>query len=104
MSQFDIHANPFRRSRDYQPFLVVVQSDYTSQDIDTVVVAPLEVANAGRFIDRLNPSVKFGNRSFILIIQDLLTMRKSQLGDPRGSLHLQRDQIIAAIDMLFMGI
>jgi hypothetical protein len=27
MSQFDIHANPFARSRKRQPFLVILQGD-----------------------------------------------------------------------------
>jgi toxin CcdB len=104
MSQFDIHANPFRRSREHQSSLVIVQSDFISQDFDSVVVAPLEPVGAIKLVDRLNPAVKFGNRSFLLITQELLTVRKSELGAPRGSLQHQRDDIIAALDMLFTGI
>jgi hypothetical protein len=53
MSQFDIHANPFARSRKRQPFLVILQSDLISWSLDTVVVAPLEEASGGKFADRL---------------------------------------------------
>jgi hypothetical protein len=104
MSQFDIHANPFRRSRERQPFLVILQNDFISQRMDTVVVAPLEAINGVKFDERLNPAVKVGDRSFVLIAQELLTVRKSDLGAPRGSLHQQRDHIIAALDLLFTGI
>lgn len=104
MSQFDVHTNPFRRIRERRPFLVVLQSDLISLDFDSIVVAPLQPAHAGNFINRLNPAVTFGSRSFVLITQDLSTMRKSQLGASRGSVRHHRDQIIAALDILFTGI
>jgi hypothetical protein len=103
MSQFDIHANPFPRSRKRQPFLVILQSDLISRSLDTVVVAPLEEAGSGKFADRLNPSVTIGDRSFVLIAQELVAVRKSVLGTPRGSLDRERDHIIAALDLLFTG-
>jgi toxin CcdB len=103
MKQFDIHANPFPRSRDRQPLLVALQSDLISRSLDTVVVAPLEAADSGTFADRLNPAVAIGDKSYVLIAQELVTVRKSVLGEPRGSLGHERDRIIAALDMLFTG-
>ena len=103
MNQFDVHRNPFPRSRERQPFLVVLQSDLISQSLDTVVVAPLEAAGGGKFADRLNPAVTIDDRSFVLIAQELVTVRKSVLGAPRGSLGHERDHIIAALDLLFTG-
>lgn len=103
MKQFDIHANPFPRSRERQPFLVTLQSDLLSRSLDTVVVAPLEAADSGKFADRLNPTVTIDEKSFVLIAQELVTVRRSLLGEPRGSLGHDRDKIIAALDMLFTG-
>jgi toxin CcdB len=103
MRQFDIHANPFPRSRDRQPFLVALQSDLLSRSLDTVVVAPLEAADTGTFADRLNPGVTVDDKSYVLIAQELVTVRRSVLGEPRGSLGHERDKIIAALDMLFTG-
>ena len=103
MKQFDIHANPFPRSRERQPFLVTLQSDLLSRSLDTVVVAPLEAADSGKFADRLNPTVTIDEKSFVLIAQELVTVRRSVLGEPRGSLGHDRDKIIAALDMLFTG-
>jgi len=103
MNQFDIHANPFPRSRERQPFLVVLQSDLISRSLDTVVVAPLEAASGGKFADRLNPAVTLEDRPFVLIAQELVAVRKSALGAARGSLGHERDQIIAALDLLFTG-
>jgi len=104
MKQFDIVANPFARSRERQPYLVTLQSDLLSRSLDTVVVAPLEAAGSGKFADRLNPGVTVDDKAFVLIAQELVTVRKSGLGEPHGSLGHERDKIIAALEMLFAGI
>jgi hypothetical protein len=52
MKQFDLFANPFPRSRERQPYLVALQSDLLSRSLDTIVVAPLETADSGKYADR----------------------------------------------------
>jgi toxin CcdB len=103
MKQFDIVANPFPRSRERQPFLVTLQSEVLMRSLDTVVVAPLEPAASGTFADRLNPRVDVDGRPFVLLAQELVTVRKSLLGTPRGSIAGARDAVIAALDLLFTG-
>jgi toxin CcdB len=103
MKQFDLFANPFPRSRERQPFLVTLQSDILSRSLDTVVVAPLETADSGKYADRLNPTVKIEETAFTLIAQEIVTVRKSVLGGSCGSLAHERDRIIAALDLLFTG-
>jgi toxin CcdB len=102
MAQFDVFANPFPRGRERQPFLISLQSELLSRSLDTVVVAPLEPAT-GTFADRLNPRFDIENAPFVLIAQELVTIRKSALGRSRGSLAGERDRIIAALDVLFTG-
>jgi len=103
MAQFDVSANPFPRSRQRQPFLVNLQSDFLAESLDTIVVAPLEPAAAGTFADRLNPQVAVDGQQFVLITQEIVTVRKNALGAPRGSVAGERDKIIAALDLLFTG-
>jgi toxin CcdB len=103
MSQFDVVANPFPRSRERQPFLVNLQSDLLARSLDTVVVAPLERAGSGTFADRLNPHLTVDGQPFVLIAQEIVTVRKSVLGKPHGSIATERDKIIAALDLLFTG-
>jgi toxin CcdB len=67
------------------------------------VVAPLEPAGAGAFADRLNPRVEIEGQPFVLITQELVTVRKNVLGDSRASIAGNRDAIIAALDLLFTG-
>jgi toxin CcdB len=103
VNQFDIVANPFPRSRERQPFLVALQSDLLTRNLDTVVVAPLEPAASATFADRLNPRVEIEGNAFVLITQEIVTVRKSVLGQTRVSVAAERDKIIAALDMLFTG-
>jgi len=103
MKQFDVFANPFARSRDRQPFLVALQSDMLARSLDTVVVAPLETSEGAKYADRLNPHVQVEDKPFTLIAQEIVTVRKSVLGAACGSLAHERDQIIAALDLLFTG-
>lgn len=103
MKQFDVFANPFPRSRERQPFLVALQSDVLTRSLDTVVVAPLETTDGGSYPDRLSPSVSLEDKALILITQEIVTVRKTVLGNPCGSLAHERDHIIAALDMLFTG-
>jgi toxin CcdB len=104
MKQFDVVANPFPRSRERQPFLVALQSDLLVRTLDTVVVAPLELAHSDTFADRLNPRVEVEGQAFVLVAQELVTVRKNSLGNARGSVAGERDAIIAALDLLFTGI
>ena len=103
MKQFDIVPNPFPRSRERQPFLVALQSDLMMRNLDTVVVAPLEPAASGTFADRLNPRIEVDGQPFVLMAQELVTVRKSVLGTPCASVAGARDAVIAALDLLFTG-
>ena len=95
MKQFDLFANPFLRSRERQPLLVALQSDLLSRSLDTVVMAPLETADSGKY--------NVEDKAFTLIAQEIVTVRKSVPGGPCGSLAHERDHIIAALDLLFTG-
>jgi toxin CcdB len=103
MKQFEVFANPFPRSRQRQPFLVTLQSDPLARTLDTTIVAPLEAANSGSFADRLNPPVTIDGADYVLVTQELVTIRKSVLGKPAGSIAEHRDAVVRALDILFTG-
>jgi toxin CcdB len=103
LNQFDVFANPFPRSRERQPFLVVLQGDLLTHNLETMVVAPLEPAVAGTFADRLNPVVAIDGKEFVVITQEIVTVRKSVLGATRGSIAAERNAIVTALDLLFTG-
>jgi toxin CcdB len=103
MKQFDAFPNPFPRSRQRQPFLVTLQSELLARSLDTTVVAPLEPADAHSFADRLNPRVTLAGVDYVLVTQELVTVRKAVIGQASGSVADHRDDIIRALDLLFTG-
>jgi toxin CcdB len=102
MTRYDVFANPFPRSRERQPLLVVLQSDLLA-GLDTVVVAPLESAASGSHADRLNPPVVVDGESFVIVTQEAVAVRRAVLGAARGSLAGEHDKIVAALELLFIG-
>ena len=103
MKQFDVFSNPLPRSRQRQPFLVTLQSDLLARNLDTTVVAPLEPADSSSFADRLNPQVTVEGAAYVIVTQELVTLRKSVLGKPSGSVAEHHDAIMRALDVLFTG-
>jgi toxin CcdB len=103
LRQFDVVPNPFARSRDRQPYLVALQSDVLARNLSTVVVAPLERAGSAVFADRLNPHVVVNGEPFALMVQELVSVRTAALGSAHDSVVAERDNIIAALDLLFTG-
>lgn len=103
MRQFDIFANPFPRSRGRQPFLINLQSDLLVRSLSTVVVAPLQPAASGPFADRLNPELTLDGTAYVVVVQEVVTVRKASLGEALASAADRRDAIVAALDLLFTG-
>jgi len=67
-------------------------------------VARSEPGASATFADRLNPRVEIDRRPFVLIAQELVTVRRDVLGSPRGSIANERDAIIVALDLRFTGV
>jgi len=103
MTQYDVVVNPFPRSRERQPLLVVLQSDLLARSLDTVVVAPLEFAGSSSYADKLNPHVVVDGETFVVMTQEVVAVRKAVLGATHGSVASERDKIVAALDLLFIG-
>lgn len=104
MAQFDVHRNPHSETRDWAPYLLVLQNDLLGE-LCTTVVAPLVVeARFGRPARTLNPVFEIEGRCVVLSTAELAGISRQQLGEHVESLRMMRDEILAAIDLLFMGI
>src|SRR5438552_494520 len=102
MAQFDLFRHA--RSRRY-PFLLDLQADLL-RDLATRVVAPLAPVKrlGGKPIGRLNPVVAVGGVQYAILFQELAAVPVTAMGEPVGSLRSRRDELIAAVDLLFTGI
>jgi toxin CcdB len=100
--QFDL----FRQGGNTRyPFLLDLQADLL-RDLATRVVAPLTSVKRlnGKPIGRLNPVVKIDGKPYAILFQELAAIPTKALGSPAGDLRDRRDELVAALDLLFTGI
>lgn len=102
MAQFDIFRNP---RRGVYPFLLDLQADLL-RDLATRVVAPLCPLrkHRGKPLSGLNPVVALGNVDHVILFQELAALPTAALGEVVASLQSRRNELVAALDLLFTGI
>ncbi len=104
MAQFDIYANPNPDTQQQVPYLLDIQAELLSH-FNTRVVAPLyHKGNISNLLHRLNPTLSIHGEVFILSISELAAVPVVYLGEAVANAHGDREDIIAAIDMLITGI
>lgn len=105
MAQFGVHRNPNPQTRALMPFLLDVQSDLLA-DLGTRVVVPLCPASAmkGKLVRTLMPVFLIDSKSCAMLTPQLAGIEKKKIGPKVADLAAHRNEIIAALDLLFTGI
>lgn len=104
MAQFDVYLNPNAATRKLIPYLLDVQADLLDT-LATRVVVPLILAEEmGLAAKHLNPQFKIKGVAVVMSTAELAGVPNRSLGDKVTTLKSKRDEIIAALDMLFTGI
>lgn len=104
MAQFDVYLNPNPDTRKTIPYLLDVQTDLLDA-LATRVVVPLILAEEmGLAAKHLNPQFKIKGVVVVMSTAELAGVPNRSLGDKVASLKSKRDEIIAALDLLFTGI
>jgi len=104
MAQFDVYLNPNKDTCDSIPFLLDVQADLLDM-LSTRVVVPMVVAEEIPLAAKhLNPHFKIKGIAVVMSTAELAGVSTRVLGDKVVSLKNKRDEIIAALDILFTGI
>jgi len=104
MAQFDVYLNPNSSTSQTIPYLLDVQADLLDR-LATRVVVPLVRAEAmGLSASKLNPKFTVDNNVVVMSSAELAGVTHRSLGEKVVSLKVQRDEIIAALDLLFTGI
>ena len=105
MAQFRVFGNANPASRRVYPYLLDVQSDLVS-GLSTRVVVPLcpVTAMKGKLIDTLMPVFLVGGKRYAMVTPELAGVARQHLGPEVADLSLARNEIVAALDLLFTGI
>jgi toxin CcdB len=103
MRQFDVFPNPVRRFRRLLPFVVLLQSDRAHTGRDRVV-APMAPRPALPPLGlRLIPAVEIDGRDLGILVPGLATVAAADLRTAITNIDFARNDIVAALDYLFLG-
>ncbi|MEM1301613.1 MAG: CcdB family protein [Pseudomonadota bacterium] len=97
MAQYDVYELPGAG------LVVDVQSDLLDPLATCVVVPFMARDSAPTPARRLNPVITFDGQERVLVPQFLAAVQRSTLQGPVGSVSENRDDITAALDMVFQG-
>jgi hypothetical protein len=98
--QFKAFANPYPKSAEGSPYLVVLQSDLLSQ-YHSVVVAPLQPLSSAARASVFRPYFEIDGHRYVLNILEVPPMPRRDLGRPVTE--LDRFRVISAYDGLISG-
>lgn len=104
MAQFDVYPNPNPATRKNIPYMLDVQADLLDA-MATRVVVPLVLSGVmGPGVKQLNPHFKVKGVALVMSTAELAGVSTRILGEKIITLKTKRDEIIAALDLLFTGI
>lgn len=105
MAQFDLYENPNPKSRKWAPYIVDLQHEMLS-GLATRIMAPLVIAKASGepTMQRLNPVVSVEGQNYFLSTAEMASVPVKELAEASGNLSLFRDDLIAAVDLLFTAV
>jgi toxin CcdB len=104
MAQFDVCRNANPASSLNIPYLLEVQSDLLDV-LATRVVAPLVLATEmGKAAQTLNPQFEIEGVAVVMSTPEIAGVPRRALGEKITSLQHRREEIIAALDLLFTRI
>ncbi len=103
MAQFDVYLNSNPETKQSVPYLLDLQADLLI-NLTTRVVVPLVATSAmGKVAKHLNPQFKIKETSVVMSTVELAGVNLHLLGEKVCSLKEMRNEIIAALDFLFIG-
>jgi hypothetical protein len=101
--QFDVFPNPLKGGRRERPFVVSLQH-YSLDHYPTRIVAPLVVDGAVVPMGRMTPLFEVERQKLRLSLTEIVTLPIRFLKPPVANLESERDRIVAALDLVFIGI
>ena len=99
--QFDVFEHPIAAMRMRYPYVIALQHD-RAEATGSVIIAPLAAPLVQRR-SRLYPLLEMLGNSLMMLTPDLAAIARRHLARPVTNLAHERERIIAAIDLLFVG-
>lgn len=105
MPQFDCYANPNPQSREWAPYIVDLQHEMLSA-LSTRIMAPLLVSQPSTepLMQGLNPVVTINDKTYFVSTAEMAAVPLEALPAPCGTLSEYRNELLAAVDLLFTAV
>ena len=104
MAQLDVFVNPITAVRRGYPLVAVLQSDVADTGAERLVAPLTPRSRFAPTTPRLIPIVSVAGTEYMLLVPRLAALPVTSLRDHRGQLTRHRDAIVAALDLLFLGV
>jgi toxin CcdB len=102
--QYEVFENPIPRARRAFPFVSVLQSDLAETGSDRIVAPLVPRSRIAGTVGRLMPIVQVAGVDHVLIVPRLVPMAATDLRTAKDNLTSSRNEIVAALDLLFLGV
>ena len=102
--QFDVFPNPLARARRAFPYVVVLQADVGAAGPDRIIAFLAPKEHFGAVAGRLMPVVRLKRQELVLLMPSLTNVPASDLRGPVGNIAGFHDQIVGALDWMFLDI
>lgn len=104
MAQFDVYRNANQKTAAAIPYLLNVQTDLLESLVTRVVVPLLRASEMSKPAKGLNPKFEVEGTTVIMSTAELAGVPVRILGERVTSLKRRRQEIMAALDLLFTGV
>jgi toxin CcdB len=104
VSQYDVFENPIPRARNAFPFVTILQSELADTGRDRMVAPLVDRARMPGVSGRLTPVVKVLGVEHVLLVPRMAPVGITDLRGVKDQLGPYRNEIVAALDFLFLGV
>jgi toxin CcdB len=101
--QFDVFPNPVSQARRAFPWVAALQSDLANTGRDRVVAFLALRSKFPVSPGRLMPVVRVNSEECVLLVPSLTNLPAIDLKQAVDNIGSRRDDIVAALDYLFLG-
>jgi toxin CcdB len=104
VSQYDVFENPIPRARSAFPFVTILQSELADKGRDRMVAPLVARARMPGVSGQLTPIVKVLGVEHVLLVPRMAPIGIADLRGVKDQLAPYRNEIVAALDFLFLGV
>lgn len=104
MSQYGVFENPIPRARRAFPFVTILQSDLADTGRERIVAPLVPRSRMPGVVGTLTPIVRVDGVEHVLLVPRLTPVSATDLRAVKDDLTPHRGEIVAALDLLFLGV